>query len=92
MTTYQARAAALRLRAAALGLAPWACPDHAANLRDALAACPVSPLLAVVVRSSAGERWAVTRCGLDDYQIAHSDGRHVRGTAQVVVAVMEGER
>lgn len=62
---------------------------HAETLRDALAACPVTALLAVVVRSSRGERWAVTRHGLDDYQIAHADGRHTRGTAGAVLALME---
>ena len=90
MTTWHDTQTTLRAAAVAHGLAPWASPDHAADLVRTLASLHTSALVAVQVRASNGQPWAVTRYAGDDYRVAHADGRVTRGSAEAVVAFMEG--
>jgi len=66
--------------------APWAAPDHAAQLAAQLAAMPVMEAT-VFVRDSQGRRWRVFRLSAEAWQVSLGGMVYVRclsGAVQVM--------
>lgn len=84
----QARA---RLAVSALGLAPWAGPDHAADYAAELAR--LEPSTAThALRDSRGRLWMVTKVSYVRYLLKCGDARAVVcESAREAAAMMEGE-
>ena len=68
--------------------APWAAPNHAAQLAAQLAAMPIVTAGAVMVRDSQGRRWSVLRLSAQTWPVSLSKMTFVRCLAGAV-QVME---
>ena len=67
--------------------APWATPNHAAQLAAQLAAMPIVTAGAVMVRDSQGRRWSVLRLSPQTWQLSLGKMTYVRclvGAVQVM--------